>query len=956
MANYQLMRTIIPLSGQCEWAIDIDKNALSNFRIKPISEYINFNDDRNCILYSHQDNLKHLYESTSATFFESVLKPELRGWAPILTDHQIDTHESTYEYGCERVSFSKYNKTFKMLIPIWLDDLKDVYNINIQLIGSSAKNHRTTNKNINDFDDTIKDGLTVDPAVALFRFGFNLNRYDRSDTLEGKLSRYFWDWIDYINPNKEYDNFLYMSFAKQNANIAGVDCASGTPIVKSVNSLINNLTYRERPLMEQNHLMTMQWADNKMICNQLFNFALYFNIDDLTDMNLDMSPLNFTSEIYITRQDVVNEVLVNDASLSDSISDSPTYTTNRQLLEQSDFLFNYDFIRKTHIEYIKYKGTYIFGAPDVVKSQGIKELMTNTSAKTENVFDYMSDNKFIDFMKSNKLVPVDVFMKQINQSSPFVLYDGFAPVVTTFTTSKNKDDENTTEYASAVNDVETNIIDDVWTPLNNTDKWLKWVICANTLSYVATTDYKYRSQEFDPTSGYGSIFEWQGIKLYKSKFSSEFIKDHPYKYMYGIMEKYCDDTKENILTGSKDNNKYNVCPYSFIIGGDTIGVCVYIGPNSVIYKENCSGDDIMSLLTFVKFKEFINVVYEAMNSDDESLININSVQVSDNNTIITQYIKIEAKTIKKLFKEQINAIEFLHTLVNATIPATVIFYNKTISPTEIERPLFANEISYNKVNNYYKYLIRYDGKMTPFFFNDSSRYYNMIYQFKKMYDIEQSDYYKNITSKFTPIYPSVEYYPLDKLALKFTNTDYIDIDNAKKNDNKNDISYISDTDTCYYNFYPRHINERNFSFDKRFDDNLGEIKWYNDSLVYVLPKAVELEIPYKKEILMLESTNEQVVNNYGENVNVEMLTNKKVMVDNVPDRSHLAEYFIKCLSYSKGLYFGKLDYSTNTLTKDDIKMIVENYIIDKYDFTYVIQETESLTEKVIIYKVLYTLK
>lgn len=86
MANYQLMRTIIPLSGQCEWAIDIDKNTINNFRIKPISEYINFNDDRNCILYSHQDNLKHLYESTSATFFESVLKPELRGWAPILTD------------------------------------------------------------------------------------------------------------------------------------------------------------------------------------------------------------------------------------------------------------------------------------------------------------------------------------------------------------------------------------------------------------------------------------------------------------------------------------------------------------------------------------------------------------------------------------------------------------------------------------------------------------------------------------------------------------------------------------------------------------------------------------------------------------------------------------------------------------------------------------------------------
>ena len=49
MANYQLMRTIIPLSGQCEWAIDIDKNTISNFRIKPISEYINFNNDRNCI-------------------------------------------------------------------------------------------------------------------------------------------------------------------------------------------------------------------------------------------------------------------------------------------------------------------------------------------------------------------------------------------------------------------------------------------------------------------------------------------------------------------------------------------------------------------------------------------------------------------------------------------------------------------------------------------------------------------------------------------------------------------------------------------------------------------------------------------------------------------------------------------------------------------------------------------
>lgn len=946
MANYQLMRTLIPLSGQCEWAIDIDKNSISNFRIKPISEYIDFIDSRDCIQHEHQYNLKNLYESTSDTFFESILKPELRGWAPILTDHQIDTHESTYEYGCERVSFSKYGKTFKMLIPLWLDDLKDVYNINIQLIGKSTNNHRTSNKNINAFDDRIKDGLTVDPATTIFRFGINLDRYDRSDTLEGKLSRYFWNWIDYINPNKEYDNFLYMSFAKQKANIAGVDCVGGVPIVKSVDSLIENLTSRERPLMEQNHLMTSQWADNNMICNQLFNFAIYFNIDDLTDIDIDMVPLNFSSEVYISKQ---NASLRTEQTLNAELN---TYVSEKYKLEQSDFLFNYDFIRKTHVEYAKYKSEYLFNTYGNVESQGKNLLVTNSASSNENIYDYMSDNRFVDFMKSNKLVPVDVFMKQINQSNPFVLYDGFAPMVGYNT--GDGDNIALLQHATSIIDNETNIIDDVWTTLNNSDRWLKWVLCPNTITNEVVSDYKYRSQELDPTSGYGNIFEWQGIKLYKNKFDKI-----QYKYMYGIMEKICDDTPEKILSGSEED-RY-VCPYSFDIGTDTIVVRVYIGPKQNVSSSACSGDDVMSLITFAKFKEFINILYDAIKKPSAQY-NINTVHVSGkepNISMTTKYLTVNGSTLSDFFKGQQQAIEFLHALVNATIPSTVIFFNKTVEPVEIERPTFADEISYNKVNNYYKYLIRCDGKMIPFFFNDSSRYYNNIYQFKKLYDIERSDYFKNIKTKFTPIYPSVEYYPLDRLALKFTNVDYVDIYKAKNDYNSKYATYLSNSDTCYYNFYPRHINESNFNLDDRFEDNLGELKWYNDSLLYVLPKYIEIEIPYKKQITVLQSTNELEQNKYGDVIDVEKLTNTIISVDNVPNISHLAEYLIKEMIPDKeyeGKYKDRLDYFTHVLTNEDIKNIIEKYIIDKYNFSYTIQEKNTPVGQVIIYKVLYTLK
>ena len=277
MHNYQLYRTNVALGGQLKWNISVDNGPdglfVSDFHIVPISDRVPFNRyaHDNLLNYSHLENIKSFYKKIESSFYLPYSNPILTSDQPYISDDSrrsnfIDLHDDTFDMGAKRARYSIYGKEIEVFCPIWLEDV----------IGE-------TNgwKTLSFVFDVKSETGTVLCSKTL-----DMKPDASGNSFHDGFVKYLYQYIKSVELD---DHLIHIDLDYNTAAIAGVDASAGLLKTVSINKLARDLTDRERLLMDADSMIIEQYANNKMIAKQLFNFNFLFNVTDFfppTIMNM----------------------------------------------------------------------------------------------------------------------------------------------------------------------------------------------------------------------------------------------------------------------------------------------------------------------------------------------------------------------------------------------------------------------------------------------------------------------------------------------------------------------------------------------------------------------------------------------------------------------------------------------------------------------------------------------
>ena len=384
MNNYQLYRTNLLLSGQMKWDLIIDstQNALcvSDFHLTPISSNTpyTYKSDEYLIKNSHQDNVKAYYSANKGNFYKECLDAEFsHDWPIIYKENDIPKiiYSNIYDMGCKRSSqYNIYKKQFEFFCPLWLEHINGDIKFKIEVKAST--------------DNTVLGANML-----------TLKEID-IDTLNfhNKFVEYFKNYIKNAGLIDGSDDVINIIFNNNTATVTGLNVNTGLFETHSIDNLIDNITSRERPLMEVDNMIIRAFADNSIICKQLFNFNLCFNLEDIFSSNI-------TKLIYGENLIISITVYIGDTELS-----------------KKDFNTEYNHIKRFTIG-------------------------TNTEY---NVLDYLNDNNYIEFVNKNKFCQSICHWSLFdNNDYIFNVYDGFSGLYI----DDNGIYENKHQYCNAPNTV-----------------------------------------------------------------------------------------------------------------------------------------------------------------------------------------------------------------------------------------------------------------------------------------------------------------------------------------------------------------------------------------------------------------------------------------------------------------------------------------------------------------------
>ena len=359
MDNFQLYRTNVFLGGQLKWDLIVDNSStrlhVADFHLSPISDNIPFiyKTDDVLIYNTHQDNVKAYYNANKGNFYKEGLDPKFtHNWPIIDIDNKADTlYSNIFDMGCRRSKrFKTYGKQFELFCPVWLEHLTDDLSFKINIRSMSA--------------DTVI-------ASNVLRLSMNGNDF------HDKFVKYFNNYIKYSKLDTGNDDLINIQFNNY-ATVKGLDVSTGIMQTKSVDNLINNFTLCERPLMETDNMIIQSFVNNSIICNQLFNFNLCFNVDDILSGSI-------TQLMHGENIRVSVDVFVGD-----------------QQLQKMDFYTNYDHIDK-------------------------KIWSDKRTDFSDNVLNYLHDNESIELINKNKFGQ-NICHWSLNENADYIfnVYDGFS--------------------------------------------------------------------------------------------------------------------------------------------------------------------------------------------------------------------------------------------------------------------------------------------------------------------------------------------------------------------------------------------------------------------------------------------------------------------------------------------------------------------------------------------------
>lgn len=333
MENFQLYRTNLLLGGQMKWDMVLDSGNgslyVSDFHLSPISPNIpyTYSSDENLLNNTHQDNIKAYYKKLQGHFYNDGLDAQfLHNYPMVVSDGDIPTtYSNIYDMGCKRTKhYRLYEKQLEFFCPVWLEKLDGVLSFEVSLYS---------------FGSDIPMGTRT--------LKLDLTNYESHN----KFVTYFKKYITYTQIDKGNDKLLNISFNRNKAYVTGVNAKTGNYITKDISTIVPNLTSRERPLMEFDNLLLGNFVNNNIICNNLFNFNLCLNLEDLASASIAKMLLGKELTIKV-------RVLIDDEEL-----------------ELRDFYTEYDYIAREVFDG--------YGVINSVTTPNIEDILVDTKPTPE---------------------------------------------------------------------------------------------------------------------------------------------------------------------------------------------------------------------------------------------------------------------------------------------------------------------------------------------------------------------------------------------------------------------------------------------------------------------------------------------------------------------------------------------------------------------------------------------
>lgn len=747
MKNYQLYKTNVLLSGQLKWDVIIGNNKgtlyVKDFHITPVSNYVPYNkySDDDIINYEHRYNIKDFYQKISGYFYETPVNHYLNGDWPIIADskHSIP-FDNTYLSGCSRMEYKIYNKQFEYLCPVWLEKINNNEHISFKIDLKSNK-YKLSSKIL--YLNIINES------------GFEFHN---------KFVNYLNNYLKYTKILSETgcDDIININLDKKEAYLKGVDITTGNIVIRNISNTIDNLLSRERPLMEFDTYITESFKNTNTITPNLINFNICFDIEDILSKN------------------VANRIKGNQIDIN---IDLGLYNVDFKEFDKTDIYTNYEYIPRDLCN-------------DIYQmDDSYNVISSNTSEiNSPNVLDYLSDDKYIEFMNKNKAVQKICHWQLVgNDNYIFNLYDGFGGYI---------NDENgnflISHRYSTMPDMYQIIYDK---KLNN----LNW---ANAFE-LNEAKYRYILSNYQIliNNGYVTCFQNGWVNNIKYNYNG--------KNLYVILG-YINDKNVNIetLADNISSSYVNGCVIHVLGSGNIIFIC----------------SDNKSNLTFASISKLCKQTQTFSNIPTGVVSIIPGYDafkfIPDNNLFIFNNDNLELQSkdsyIDKnklvITNEQIsvnvsNALTSLYEVFSSIIPIPLIIIDNSLYIIKTDSPsLSCDEIEYYKHDGDRNYLIRYDGKIKPCFGYGANYLYYKIYIDNP--DIEYINKYSQ--SGYPPLFKSIKYYSYRKEKI-----DYDEPSNLIKN-NKEYKWYSLNK----YIYVPSILNFNVLSIDDQLDNINDEIKNY----------------------------------------------------------------------------------------------------------------------------------
>ena len=368
MDNFQLYRTNVLLGGNMKYDLILDNDSdsnlyVSNFYITPISDRLPYNrySDDNLLNYSHQENIKSYYQKIQGSFYNEYIDPQLTHNWPLIEEAD-KPYDDTFFMGCKRAQYQLYNKQLSFFVPLWLESVSDKDDIEFNIEVYSVK----------DKDDTqVKLGEK------------------RIIITQKEFGEYIKNYIKYLGICDGDDKVMKIDFRNNYSVISGLEVSSGNVVTKEIGSLVDNLLYRERPLLETDSILINSFVNNKLIVKQLFNFNLCFNLNDI------LTPF------------------IGNKLFDQKVNIKVFTKIGGKELELKDFYSNYNDLKK-ELYIVKSLST-------VLNNDPLEDVQDNY------VLDYLKDDKCVDLIDKNTISQKYIHWSlNDNPNYIFNLYEGFS--------------------------------------------------------------------------------------------------------------------------------------------------------------------------------------------------------------------------------------------------------------------------------------------------------------------------------------------------------------------------------------------------------------------------------------------------------------------------------------------------------------------------------------------------